>query len=129
MVCTANAMTTLPKSTEAVPYALANTSGRGGRLRRHHIGRKLRSLDDKTRPWTERQYIYLDGKPYCYTVEPDGIGTVVHLPGGGSFMLREAWARKKYHITAQQELRLDDSYERKVQAADENEEEIAAAGY
>lgn len=73
-----------------------------------------------TRKWQDDEFIYLDEKPYIYTVEKD-IGTVVHFPGGGSMLLRDNFVRR-CRISGPRVLRLDDLYEKYLRYYPDEEE-------
>jgi len=102
---------------EPVPFASVPTTGRGVKLKgelqpeweKKQLSRaEERHLEKKTRPWSDDEYIYLDGVPHCYTPNRE-IGTVVHIRGRGSVLLRDLYVRN-VRISGPFKLRLDDLY-------------------
>lgn len=102
------------------PFADVPTSGRGDMkdlitTTVHRIANKKTwraRLETNTRPWSHDEYLYLNGIPHVYSVNPE-IGTIVHMRGGGSISMRDAWVNR-YQITTPIRLRIDDLYDRNL---------------
>ena len=98
---------------ESAVFGGVPTSGRGGRLKGepkvHGEGAaEERFLDKPTRPWQDKEFIYLNGVPHSYTPNRE-LGTIIHLRGGGSMLLRDAYVRN-LRISGPFVYRLDDMY-------------------
>jgi hypothetical protein len=104
-----------PLLDENLPFEGVPNSGRGAwiPLKQRYVNRRERNawnklLDQRTRPWTLGEFFWINGIPYVYTIIPR-YGTIIHLPGGKSKIVRDLWVKRE-HMQAPQTVRLDDIY-------------------
>jgi hypothetical protein len=101
---------------EDVPFEAVPTRGRGEIVdlrglvlsKRQESARWKRILRTKTRPWRDDEFFRVEGIPCVYRLLAP-VGTVIHLPGGRSLFIRDAWV-KRLHLEEPRTLRVDDIY-------------------